>query len=209
MQLFTRQATLARDQIQDGMAYAVEIAQYVSTRTGLEVNAWTTVYGAPLGSVSWSTRVASQAAMGAAQETLAADPGFLERMSANGHRFDGSSEDAIGEFVAFSGDGGTVRQYASITTAQCAGGKIADAMAWGVDVMQHVAKVTGSDGSLVRAIYGPFATLVWISLYDTLDEVDAADRATSSDPSYLERLDQGGDLFLPGSASQRLIRRLA
>lgn len=209
MQLFTRQATLARDQIQDGMAYAVEIAQYVSKKTGLEVNTWTTVYGGQLGSVSWSARVDSQAAMGAATDILAADSGFQERVAANSHRFDGPLEDSIGEFVAFSGDGGPVRQYASIATAQCAGGKIADAMAWGVDVMQHVAKSTGSDGALVRGIYGPFATLVWISLYDTLEEVDAADRATSSDPTYLERLDQGGDLFLPGSASQRLIRRLS
>ena len=56
---------------------------------------------------------------------------------------------------------------------------------------------------------GPFVTLVWFSLADTLEEADAADAAMSSDPSYLERIDQAGELFLPGTASQRLIRRLA
>jgi len=209
MHLFTRQATLARDQIQDGMAYAVEIAGYVSKKTGLEVNPWATVYGGPLGSVSWSARVDSQAAMGAATETLAADAGFQKQVAANGHLFDGTLEDSIGEFVALSGEPGPSRKYAGIVTAQCAGGKIADAMAWGVDIMQLSAKLTGSDHALVRPLYGPFATLVWIALFDTLEEADAVETARASDPSYLERLDQGGDLFVPGSATQRLIRRLS
>jgi hypothetical protein len=209
MHLFTRQATLARDQIQDGIAYAVDIAAYVSEKTGLEVNAWTTVYGGPLGSVSWSSRVDSQAAMGAATDALVADAGFQERVAANVHRFDGPLEDSIGEFVALTGEPGPVRQYAGIVTAQCAAGKIADAMAWGVDIMQLSAKLTGTDHALVRPLYGPFATLVWIALFDTLEEADLLETARASDPTYLERLDQGGDLFVPGSATQRLIRRLS
>jgi hypothetical protein len=209
MNLFTRQATLAPEHLQEGLAYTVEIAQYVSEKTALDVIPWTTMFGAPLGSVSWSARVDSQAALGAVQDTLAADSTFQARVKDASRFFTGSPEDAIGQFVAFSGTGGEIRQYASIVTAQCAAGKVAEAMAWGVDMMQYVGKLTGLDSSIVRGIYGPFATLVWISLADSLDEVDAADAAMSSDPSYLERLDQAGDLFQPGSAQQRLIRRLA
>ena len=209
MHLFTRQATLGRDHVQDGLGYAVEIAQYVSEKTSLEVIPWATVYGAPIGSVSWSARVESQAAMGAAQDALLADPGFQERVTRNAQLFVGLPEDSIGEFVGFSGAGDTVRQYASIVTAQCAAGKVTDAMAWGVDMMQYAGKLTGLDTSIVRGLYGPFATLVWISLADTLEQVDAANAAMSGDPTYLERLDQAGDLFLPGSGAQLLIRRLA
>src|SRR5581483_1786952 len=167
MHLFTRQATLARDQIADGLAYAADIAQYVSKKTGLDVNAWAALYGAPLGTVSWSARVDSQAAMGAASATLLADAEYQERLAANLHRFDSGAEDAIGEFVAFSGTGAP-RQYVSIVTAQCQLGKIADAMAWGADIMQHAAKLTGADHSLVRGLYGPFGRLVWIALHDSL-----------------------------------------
>ena len=207
MHLFTRQATLARDQIQDGLAYAADVAQYVGKKTGLEVNAWAALYGAPLGTVSWSARVDSQAAMGAASATLLGDAGYQERLAANLHRFDGAAEDAIGEFVAFAGEGAP-RSYVSIVTAQCALGKIADAMAWGVDIMQHAAKLTGADSSLVRGLYGPFGTLVWIATYDSLADVDKAGVALSSDTTYLERLDQGGDFFVPGTGTQRLIQRL-
>ena len=76
----------------------------MSETTSLEVIPWTTVYGAAIGSVSWSSRVESQAAMGAAQDALSADPGFQERVAAQSHLFVGLAEDAIGEFVGFSGD---------------------------------------------------------------------------------------------------------
>jgi hypothetical protein len=209
MHLFTRQATLAPDHLQDGLAYAVEIAEYVSDKTGLEVVPWTALYGAPVGSVSWSARVPSQAAMGAAQDTLAADDGFLERSSASRHLFTGPAEDAIGQFLAFAGGSVTGGGFATIVISQCAGGNVADATAWGVDTMQYVSKLTGAESSIARGIYGPFATLVWVSRFDSLEAVDDADAVLSNDPQYLERLDGAGDLFLPGSTAQRLIRRLS
>ena len=67
MHLFTRKGRFAPDQVEDGLVYAAEIAQYVSQKTGLEVVPWATLYGEPVGTVSWSARVESQAAMGAAR----------------------------------------------------------------------------------------------------------------------------------------------
>ena len=208
MHLFTRQGRFAADQVEEGLAYAAEIAQYVSETTGLEVIPWTSLYGAPIGTVSWSARVDSQAAMGEAGAKLQADAGYRERVAANAHRFDGPVEDALGQILAASGERPTSPQLAAITTAECAGGKLADATAWGVDIMEYSAKVTGAPSSIVRGIYGPFGTLVWIALYESLDQVDAADAATSTDPGYLERIDQAGDFFRPGSATQRLIQRI-
>lgn len=77
------------------------------------------------------------------------------------------------------------------------------------DGISHASKMTGLDGSFLRALYGPWATLVWISLAETMEEVDIATASLSGDGTYLERIDDAGPLFLPGSASQRLLRRLA
>jgi hypothetical protein len=208
MHLFTRQGRFAPDQVEEGLVYAAALAQYVNQKTGLEVIPWTALYGAPVGTVSWSARVESQAAMGAAGAKLQADTGYRERVSANAHRFEGPVDDALGQILAFSGERPAAPQLATITIAECAGGRLADATAWGVDIMQYSAKVTGAAASVGRGIYGSFGTLVWIALYESLDEVDAADAATSTDPGYLERLDQAGDFFRPGSATQRLIQRI-
>ena len=79
--------------------------------------------------------------------------------------------------MTFAGSGGSAGGFATVVTAQCAPGRIADAMAWGVDILNHASKVTGLDSSLVRGLYGPWATLAWISLAETWDEVDAASAA--------------------------------
>jgi hypothetical protein len=45
-------------------------------------------------------------------------------------------------------------------------------------------------------------------LAETMEEVDIATASLAADGTYLERIDDAGPLFLPGSASQRLLRRL-
>ena len=93
-------------------------------------------------------------------------------------------------------------------SAQCAGGKIVSAMTWGLEVFNHVGSVTGRDGIFGRSMYGPWATLGWISIASSLDEIDAAQAAMSADPGYIEMVDQGGDLFVPGSATSALSQRI-
>lgn len=210
MKLFTRMRTIDPEHMQEALTCAVEIAQYVSETTHLQVIPWISVYGAPVGTVSYTTRVESLAAMGVAQETLAADAGYQQRLRDQvGRCFQGPTEDVIAQFVDMAGTASNTGRYASVVTAQCAGGKIAEAMAWGVDIMNHVAKVAEMDVALVRGLYGPWATLGWVSVVDTLEEVDAAEAATTNDPTYIDSIDQAGELFVPGSVHQRLLRRLA
>ena len=209
MHLFIRSRSIDTANGPEALAFSVEHAQYVSKVTGLEVIPWATVYGDPVGTISSSVRVESQAAMGAALATLAADPGYQKRIADSaGRLFVGPTEDAIGEILSFAGPGGSDGSFATVVTAQCAPGRIAEAMTWGVDILEHASKVTGLDGSFVRVLYGPWASLAWINLAETLEEVDGAAAALAADATYLERIDEGGPLFLPGTASQRLIRRL-
>ena len=209
MQLFTRTRTINVEHADDAHAFAVDMGQYVSATTGLDVVPWATVYGGAAGTVTYSARVDSQGAVAAALATLAADPGYQSRLATSvGHLFTGPVDDAFSEFVSFVGSGGNVGKLVSITTAQCAPGRTAEAMAWGVDILSHASKVTGLDGALVRALYGPYATLAWISLADTWDEVDASTVALAADATYLERIDDAGELLLAGTVSRRLLRRL-
>jgi len=188
----------------------VEIAAYTSQVSGLEVLPWVPVYGEPAGTVVFSARVDSLAAMGAVEEKLLADPGYLQRVAvANGRFYTAPVTDQITEFVGMAGSGGGARQFATIITAQAAPGKIAESMAWAVDMMNEVSKLTHQDVVLVRGLYGPWATLGWITGADSLADIDAAGAALSADPGYVDKLDQGGHLFVTGSASSRLIRRLA
>ncbi|HEY5874906.1 MAG TPA: hypothetical protein VIT64_06375 [Ilumatobacteraceae bacterium] len=209
MQLFTRTRTINAAHADEAHTFAVDMAQFASSTTGLDVIPWATVYGGAAGTVMYSARVGSQGAMAASLATLAAHPGYQSRLATSvGHLFTGPADDAISEFLSFVGSGDNVGNLVSITTAQCAPGRIAEAMAWGVDILSHASKVSGLDGALVRGLYGPWATLGWISLADTWDEVDASTDALAADATYLERIDDAGELLLAGSVSRRLLRRL-
>ncbi len=209
MHLFTRTRTIDPAHAGEAHAFAVALGRYASVTTGVEVVPWATVYGGAVGTVSYTSRVESQAAMAETLATLAADSGYQERIADRaGHALPGPVEDTIGKFVSFAGSGGNAGTLASVTTARCAPGRNAEAMAWAVDSLSHRSKVTGLDGALVRSLYGPWATLVWIHLADSWDDVDASSATLTADATYLERVDDAGPLFLAGSAAQRLLRRL-
>jgi hypothetical protein len=209
MYLFVRNRSAAPDRIFEAAAWAVEMAERVSGITGLQISANQAEYGKPLSSLSWSTTVGSYAEMGAAREKLLADPGYLEAIQAGNGLFDGPAEDALIDIIATAGDGGHRGAFASMITAQCAPGKIGEAMAFGVDIMIHVAGVTGRDGVFSRSMHGPWASVGWISLSDSLDEVDAATAALNADPDYVAKVDASKDLFLPGSGAGLLTRRIS
>jgi hypothetical protein len=174
-------------------ASPVELAHHAAATTGLEVVPWAGVYGLPPGTVVYSARVESQSAMAAALPTLDGSPG----------------EDAIAELLSAAGSGGTTVRFASVVAARCAPGRIAEATAWGIDILSHASKATGLDGLFLRALYGPWASLAWISLAESMEEVDVAVAALAADPTYVERIDDAGPLFLPGSGTQLLLRRLS
>jgi hypothetical protein len=210
MLLFTRTRQIDVVQGPDAFTLATDMAHLASEVTGMEVIPWASVFGLPLGTVVYSAQVESQAVVADALAKLSTDPGYQRLVAESGRRlYTGPAEDAIAELVSAAGSGESTGNLASVVVAQCAPGRIAEATAWGVDILSHASKTTGLDGSFLRALYGRWPTLVWISLAETMEEVDIATASLAADGTYFERIDDAGPLFLPGSASQRLLRQLA
>ena len=111
--------------------------------------------------------------------------------------------------LSLAGAGTGVGNYSSLATARCADGKVSDAMAWGVDILNHVHNVTGHDGSFSRALYGPWASVGWISLAGSLDEIDTANAKIGADPTYIEKIEAGAGLFVTGASWSRLSQKIA
>lgn len=209
MYLFLRNRTAAHDRQLEATAFAVDIAAKATRIVGHEISVWQTLYGAPATVLGWTMTLDSHQEMGVAREKLLADNDYVETITAAAHLFEGPTEDVLAQVVGTAGDGGHRGDYASIVSAQCALGRISDAMAFGVEMMDHVAGVTGRDGLFTRSMYGPWAQIAWFSLASSLEEVDAAEAALSADPEYLTKVDSSAGLFTPGSGHGRLTQRLA
>lgn len=82
-------------------------------------------------------------------------------------------------------------------------------MAWGVEISEAYAAVTGTPVAFLADDYGPFGQVTWISVHGDAAAADAAGAATMADAGYLEKVDGGGNLFAAGYASRMATVRVA
>ena len=210
MQLFTRRIQLVGPPA-DTMAYATDMCAYVTDKVGREVALWSALFGAPLGSMMFAMRVEGIADLTAASEALLADPEYHAKIAAGAGFSGGPAEDSIGSPIRgeLGGESPPVGAYAAVTTAQIANGKYAEAFGWAVEVAGHVESVTGTPTMVLSSQYGPFGTVNWVAASADAAAVDAANAALMGDEGYMKMLVAAGDLFVPGSGQQALIRRIA
>ena len=208
MNLFGRWLSVDPQRAAEGYTYGVELARRVSETTGLKVATWMPLFGASSGGITFSCRVDSLAAMGAASEKLAGDKGYQDLLAKNGGKLIGPMEDQISQFVSIAGEPNLAGNYASIISAQMGLGKLIEAMGWAVEVLDHVVALTGVGGSLVQGLFGPFGTVAWIGLYENLAQLDEATAKQMADTTYIEMVNHAGGLFVTGSVSSVLLQRV-
>ncbi len=88
-------------------------------------------------------------------------------------------------------------------------GRLADAMAWGVEIAEHYTTVTDTGAAFLADDYGTFGQLTWIAVHDDGAAADAAGEATATDAGYVAALDRAGDLFQPGTGTRTASTRIA
>jgi hypothetical protein len=208
MLLFSRTLTLTGGPRKTTPIVA-ELTARVRAQTGLDWAVRNVLFGAPLGTLAFTTRAESHAALAEAAAGLTTDEAFLDLVEKLSPFLAAPPQDQVREVIHGEGPGqSAVGHMAQLVTATVAGGKFAAAMAWGVEIADHVASTTKAPIMFCRNLYGPFGQLSWISTFADSKGVDAASAALAADASYLGALDKAGDLFEPGSATTTLSQRV-
>ncbi|MEL6890536.1 MAG: hypothetical protein AAFP84_02990 [Actinomycetota bacterium] len=207
MYIFSRSRLAGSESYFEAMTSAVEAATKVTEVTGIEVFTWRVSFGAPLGTITWSCRIDSQADLSAANEKLAVDTSYMDMALAMGSQFEGHAEDALMRVVSGT-PSSTPSKYYVATLATMANGRYRDAMTWGAQMQEFVCDAQDAPGVFGSSVYGGFGTVGWLMGYDSMEAIDAGSDWEATNEEYHERLDAGSDLFIPGSGQQRLIERL-
>jgi hypothetical protein len=128
MYLFSRStiATLGREF--EAIAAAVEVGALVTRITGRDVNVFTAVFGAPQGSVMWSTRADSLADLQEITDKLMVDAEYLEKLESMNGLFMAPAEDQFSRFITTPMD--ATSKYYGVTRAAIVNGKYSYAMAF-------------------------------------------------------------------------------
>jgi hypothetical protein len=90
-----------------------------------------------------------------------------------------------------------------------ANARFGGAIKWCVEMADLVAEITGYPGMFGRDVAGEFGTVAWIGTVPDAATFDTANESLAKDPRYLAKLDEMGDLFLPGSGQTSILRRIA
>lgn len=210
MQLFTRLATL-RGAERRSLGWAAEMTAYVNEHSDHTVTLWRADFGYPVGTVAWSTWVPSQDALARGFAQLVELDGYHELIEKGQEHITDPPQDLLRQTV--HGEPGAipppVGSVTTVTTAVIGNGHYMEATAWGVEMAELVQEVTSLPTIFMADVYGTFGRVTWMSGAPDLAAADVAAQAINTNPDYLKRLSDVGDLFVPASGDRRFVTRIA
>jgi len=210
MHLFSRRVSLTGPP-GETMTFARDLAAAASKATGREIALWGAMFGAARGTYTFSARVQGVADCVDLGAKSMADDNLQQRITKGQHYYAGPVEDRLLQPIVsdFGAQAPPVGSFVSITNAVIANGAYEDAIAWGVEVAQHAAHVTGRQVIFARDVYGKFGAVTWVGIGPDAAAVDASLATLDADVDYLKMLSRAASLFIEGSGHQLLLARLA
>jgi len=207
MYLFSRSTIAALGKQPDAFAGAVAIAERVSGIIDLEVNVFTTRFGGPLGTLTWSMVVESMDHVQANNDKLMADAGYLEALEGMTDLIMAPAEDALARIITPPAEREISRFY-GVTNASMADGQFGPAMEFGVKMADYLTNTQNTQTVFLKAGYGGFADVAWLLAFDSTEEIDAFDEFQMSDAGYHSMLEETAGLFASGSGHTVLLEKL-
>jgi hypothetical protein len=199
MFLYSRALTLGGSPRQV-LPWVAQITEYVNANSSLAVAAWNADFGQPIGTVVWNSLVESQTSLADGAIALAGQDGYLDLVETAADMVLAPAQDTLarlvhGEPSELPGPGAV----AMVTEATAVVDRIADTLAWSVEIAQHVESVTGTPVSVWSNVYGQMGRLAFISVSPDTASFDAGDAAVSADTGYFDRLAKSAGLWVEGS----------
>jgi hypothetical protein len=207
MYLFSRNYKAQAGKAVEAATAAVTIADKGSTITGHPIYVWRTAFGAPIGTLSWSMRLESQAQLIELGEKLEADPTFVEMQLGLAESFEGDMVDRLVSVVSGT-PAPTPPTYIATVEASMAEGKYAEAIAFGVSMQEFIASELGLTTMFGAETYGGFASVVWLTGAQTAADLDRLNEFQMTNADYHERVNSAAGLFVESSGQQGLIEKI-
>lgn len=208
MYLFTRRTRLIGGNAMAGVEWAGSICAKVKEVTGQEIELWASVFSPRSGTISWTGWFEDLASLENVGDKLEAEPSFND-LSDEGVTFtDGTLDDGLIQPIYGMPTGAA--QYVGGVVAVTTAGNIERAMTAGVEIAQKAEAITGLPTLFVRSLTGPYGGVGWLTGYESVSQMQKADTALASDPSWLKLLDSTSGCFVddPSVTQTTIYRKL-
>jgi hypothetical protein len=209
MQLFTRQVLLNPAHVRAGTAQALEMNRYVNEKTNLQTSLFQVLAGAPLGTLTFAFRTESYAASTTESDKLLQSDEYMQKVESGAQFFVGNPEDQVGTILHETGTIVGPPAAASVVSATIEISQAAAAVAWAIELADFTSKLTGVPGTVVSSDFGQYGRVAWFAYGSSLGQLEESTIQTNNDPGFAERLGKSAGLFVSGSGSSLLSRKIA
>ena len=211
MYLFARSTRLAPGNSREAMAWAMNVTQKVNQITELEVSLWTTVFSPGFGTLAWSAAAEDLLQLEVADDKLNVDDSFVSLVDAGAKFSSGEAiNDGVIQLVHADIDAAAGQpSYASVVQSVLAPGATARGIEVGVEIAQRAKAVTGRPTSFGVTLTGPYGGVEWISVFDSVQDLQQANEALAADTDFSELVDKtASQVFVSSSTLQTAYRRI-
>jgi hypothetical protein len=208
MYLFTRAGTFRPGAVRSATAFVGAVTEKVRQETGEDVHAYLATMSPEVGTCAWAVFVESLDELVAIDDKLAVSEDYLDLVEQAGELWAGPLQDSLGTVVHGAPDAsGPLPGYVTVARARAANGRLADAMAGGVEIAEAATRIGGVPTMFVVDGTGPFGGCRWISGHADIGSVQRSEAALMADPAWPALIDRIGTAY-ENDASQAVYRRL-
>lgn len=214
MYLFTRRARLGGGKISDAIGWAAGINERVNAASGLEVSMWTPAYSPGVGTVTWATFVPDLVTLEKSFDILTADDGYNQLVD-RGAEFvvPGTVEDTL-DLILYGSQPDPDRHvsYVAVVRSTMKAGGLSRGITLGIEIAEKAKQITGMPTAFLASATGNYGGVAWITSFTDAAELERAQMALNSDPSFVELIDNNaGSVYTdhPGATTQTIHRRIA
>jgi hypothetical protein len=191
------------------MAWAAEVTAGVSKHATSEVSLWAGSFGAPAGTIAWSSPMESLSQVEDLNAAMAADADLSAKVSESPKYVADVDPDRLlmlvhGEIT----DSAPVGSYVGAVRAIAAPGQWLGAGAWAAHIAGVYSEVTGLNVVVTSTVAGPMGEISWLVRHENAASIETAIAATMSSETYMTEVNGGGEFFMPG-AVQMYAQRMA
>ena len=207
--LFTRSIRVSGSLL-DSMSWSARMTEKVNQIAEIQVSLWTPVMSPQINTLTWTAVVTDLAALTTTDEKLMADSGYHD-LAAEGAKFNAGSgvDDQLIQYVHADRDGAETAQYAATVRAVLAPGSFREGIALGVEIAQRAKAIGGRPTSFGISSTGVYGEVGWITLCDSIEQLQASEEAVNANEEFLELLDtKASKAYLPGEARQLISRKV-
>jgi hypothetical protein len=192
------------------MDWALRLTEKINQIGEVPSSLWTAVMSPGMGTLAWTSVVSDLALIEQTETKLSTDAGYLSLIEEATELMSSDPADQrLMQLVHADPDAQRISaQYASTVTATLAPGSRGAGIELGVEIAQRVKQITGLPGSFAVGVTGNYGEVMWVSLAETIQQLQAANETLNNDADFGKSIDKNAaKVYLP-HATQSISRKV-